>query len=98
MNSGRLSTAFKDQVWDDVVDVLATHAGLFPPTECTWTLHELMEIVKLVKEMGPPRFNNLFKYERVNHYLKGMVMNKACGIASTTKNYLVLLIYIYITV
>jgi hypothetical protein len=89
LNAGRFKTEYQESMFRQMCSILATHEGLFPPCECTWTLHESLEIIKLLRIMGPPRFNNLFKYERVNLYLKKMVLNKSKGIASANKNYLV---------
>ena len=59
----------------ELQDCLIEHAALFPPSESTYALHELIHCCSQIDEIGPPRFNCLFMFERVNLFLKRMVKN-----------------------
>lgn len=63
------------------------HAALFPPSECTYALHELIHVGTQIIQVGPPRFNSLFMFERVNLFLKRMIKNKNSHSASIIKAY-----------
>jgi hypothetical protein len=76
-------------LYDRLVAILVNKSGLFPSTECTTALHELIHIAQQLVETGPPRYSNLFKFERANHYLKQLLQNANQGLASIFKNYLV---------
>jgi len=60
-------------------DALVRRSGLMPPSESTMTLHELMHTCHQVLEQGVTRVSTLFKFERVNHFLKTLLQNKAAG-------------------
>jgi hypothetical protein len=60
-------------------DAIVTRSGLMPPSECTMTLHELMHTCDQVLEQGVSRVSTLFKFERVNHFLKTLLQNNAAG-------------------
>ena len=61
-------------------EAIVTRSGLMPPSECTMTLHELMHTCDQVLEQGVSRVSTLFKFERVNHFLKTLLQNNASGI------------------
>jgi hypothetical protein len=69
--------------------VLATHEGILPPSEATYTMHELVHIVQQIEDLGPPLMSSLFKYERQNKFLKDLIKNKSYPIGSLIKNYLI---------
>jgi hypothetical protein len=77
------------ELYDRLVKILVHKSGLFPYTECTTALHELIHIAQQTALTGPPRYSNLFKFERANHYLKQLLQNSNQGLASIFKNYLV---------
>ena len=60
---------------------------MFPPSESTYALHELIHVGAQTEITGPPRFNSLFMFERVNLYLKRMIKNKHSHAASIIKAY-----------
>ena len=68
-------------------DCLIEHSALFPPSESTHALHELIHVALQIHKIGPPRFNCLFMYERVNLFLKRMVKNKHNHMGSIIKAY-----------
>jgi len=78
------------------IDALVEHSALFPPTEQTYALHELVHIVKQIPKIGPPKFNNLFMYERVNSTLKRMIKNKCNSMPSIVKAYAVSYINVFV--
>ena len=63
------------------------HSALFSPSESTYALHELIHVGAQIEVTGPPRFNSLFMFERVNLYLKRMIKNKNSHAASIIKAY-----------
>jgi hypothetical protein len=71
-----------------VVTSLAERGGLVPPSESTITLHELCHVTDQSTVIGCPRYNNLYKFEKVNKFLKNMLKNVAKGFASIIKNYM----------
>ena len=71
----------------EIEDCLIEHAALFPPSECTYALHELIHVGAQILQVGPPRFNSLFMFERVNLSLKRMIKNKNSHAASIIKAY-----------
>ena len=76
-------------IYLETIDALVEHSALFPPTEQTYALHELVHIVKQIPNIGPPKFNNLFMYERVNATLKRMIKNRCNSMPSIVKAYAV---------
>ena len=46
------------------------HSALFPPTESTYALHELIHCCDQIED--------LFMFERMNIHLKHMIQNKSC--------------------
>ena len=71
-----------------LVDLLTDRSGSVPPSECTITLHELVHLVDQSLTIGVPRFSNLYKFEKVNKFLKSMLKNVAKGFPSIMKNYI----------
>ena len=71
----------------EIEDCLIEHAALFPPSECTYALHELIHVGAQILQVGPPRFNSLFMFERVNLSLKRMIKNKNSHAPSIIKAY-----------
>lgn len=62
-----------DQLMDYIYDVVSDHEGLLPPSEATYTLHEMVHVAKQIIEVGPPLMVSMFKYERQNKYLKNLL-------------------------
>ena len=89
LNSSRIKGIDVSSIYRITIDGLVEHSGLFPPTEQTYALHELIHIVNQIPRIGPPKFNNLFMYERVNSTLKRMIKNKCNSMASIVKAYAV---------
>ena len=85
--SGRIKKSALDLMKQEIRDTLIEHAALFPPTESTHALHELIHCTDQIEELGPPRHNSLFMFERMNGHLKRMVQNKSCPMASIVKAY-----------
>jgi hypothetical protein len=69
-----------------VEDVLITLEGCLPPSESRITRHELIHVVESIMEIGPPKLNNMFKYERVNLYCKQLIKNRYFPMGSMAKN------------
>jgi hypothetical protein len=84
-------------MWDTIfqlaIHALVEHSAIFSPTEQTYALHELIHIVQQTPRIGPPKFNNLFMYERFNSTLKRMIKNKCNSMASIVKAYAVFFLY-----
>ena len=89
LSCGRILKSSLPELEIELINVLIEHSSLFPPTECTYTLHEIVHIIKQIKDIGPPRYSTLFKFERVNLFIKRMIKNRNHSLASITKNYLV---------
>ena len=70
-----------------LIDCLITRSGLVPPVECTLALHDVLHVAKQIREVGMPRYSTLFKFERMNLFLKRLCRNSAAGLASIAKNY-----------
>ena len=89
LNSSRIKGVDLSDILQLTIDALVEHSAIFPPTEQTYALHELIHIVQQIPKIGPPKFNNLFMYERVNSTLKRMIKNKCNSMASIVKAYAV---------
>ena len=87
LSCGRILKSSLPEVEKELINILIEHSSLFPPTECTYTLHEIVHIIKQIKDIGPPRYSTLFKFERVNLFIKRMIKNRNHSLASITKNY-----------
>lgn len=72
-----------------IYDALADHDGLLPPSEATYTLHELVHVANQILDCGPPLMVSMFKYERQNKYLKKLLKNQRYPISSIVRNYLI---------
>ena len=88
LTSNKLSHDAIRTLGGKIVKLLAQRNGLVPPSECTITLHELFHVVDQSYNIGCPRYSNLYKFEKVNKFLKGMLKNVAKGFASIMKNYM----------
>ena len=89
LNSSRIKGVDVGPIFQLAIHALVEHSAIFPPTEQTYALHELIHIVQQTPRIGPPKFNNLFMYERVNSTLKRMIKNKCNSMASIVKAYAV---------
>jgi hypothetical protein len=89
LNSSRIKYTDINSIKTLMIDVLVEHSALFPPTEQTYALHELIHVASQIPKVGPPKFNNLFMFERVNASLKRMIKNKCNSMPSIVKAYAV---------
>ena len=88
LSSNKLSQEVINDLGPTCYQLLARRTGLVPPSECTITTHELLHLVDQSTIIGVPRFSNLYKFEKVNKFLKEMLKNVAKGFASIMKNYM----------
>ena len=77
------------QILVHLINILSDREGLLPPCESTYPFHELIHVVEQIFELGPPMMCSLFKYERKNKWLKGLIKNKRAPLSSLMKNYLI---------
>ena len=98
LNACRIRWSKVNSVKDRLIDLLVEHSQLFPPVESTYALHEIVHICEQIPAIGPPYFNNLYQFERVNLHLKNMINNKNSGIASIVKCYAVSWLKYYIAI
>jgi Domain of unknown function (DUF4218) len=98
LNSSRIKYTDLNSIKTLMIDILVEHSALFPPTEQTYALHELVHLVTQIPKIGPPKFNNLFMFERVNASLKRMIKNKCNSMPSIVKAYAVICICVYFNV
>lgn len=89
LNSARIKLSDVADIRQFTIDALVEHAALFPPCEQTYTLHELIHEIDQIPKLGPPKFNNLFGFERVNATLKRMIKNRCNSMPSIAKAYAV---------
>ena len=61
--------------------------GYVPASEATLPLHDICHIFDDISTHGLIRYRNLFKFERMNNFMKHLLKNKARGLASIMKNY-----------
>jgi hypothetical protein len=61
--------------------------GFVPPSEATLPCHDICHIFDEISTHGLIRYRNLFKFERMNSFMKQTLKNRAHGIASIMKNY-----------
>ena len=81
LNSSSLKVdKYNDDFMTRLLDAIILRSGLMPPTESTMTLHELLHTCDQVLEQGVTRVSTLYKFERVNHFLKTLLQNNASGI------------------
>ena len=97
LSSSRIKYTDLNSIKSMMVDVLVEHSALFPPTEQTYALHEIMHLATQIPKVGPPKFNNLFMFERVNASLKRMIKNKCNSMPSIVKAYAVIMfLYVFV--
>ena len=89
LNSSRIKWSDINSIQTKLVDALVKHSALFPPTEQTYAFHEIIHVCSQIPKIGPPKFNNLFMFERINWTLKQMIKNKCNSMASIVKAYAV---------
>ena len=85
--SGRIKKSSLVSMNQELQNTLIEHSMLFPPSESTYALHEIIHVCSQIEKTGPPRFNCLFMFERVNLFLKRMIKNKHHHMASIIKSY-----------
>ena len=61
--------------------------GYVPPSEATLPCHDICHIFDEIVTHGLIRYRNLFKFERMNSFMKQTLKNRAHGVASIIKNY-----------
>ena len=66
---------------------MVDRSGYLPPCEMTLPCHDICHLFEEVVSHGLPRYRNLFKFERMNNFMKQNMKNRAHGIASMMKNY-----------
>ena len=67
--SGRIKRSSLRAINIELQDTLLEHSLLLPASECTYALHELVHVALQIEKTGPPRFNCLFMFERVNLFI-----------------------------
>jgi hypothetical protein len=73
LNSSRIKATNVSHIFEETINILVEHSGLFQPTEKTYALHKLDHVVQQITSVGPSKSNNLLMYERVNSALKRMI-------------------------
>ena len=66
---------------------MADRFGYVPPSEATLPCHDICHIFSEIQTHGLIRYRNLFKFERMNSFMKQNLKNRAHGLASIMKNY-----------
>lgn len=61
--------------------------GYVPPSESTLPCHDICHIFDEISTHGLIRYRNLFKFERMNSFMKQTLKNRAHGVASIMKNF-----------
>jgi len=61
--------------------------GYVPASEATLPCHDICHIFDEILTHGLIRYRNLFKFERMNSFMKQNLKNRAHGMASIMKNY-----------
>ena len=69
------------------ISLMADRFGYVPPCEATLPCHDICHIFDETLTHGLPRYRNLFKFERMNSFMKQNLKNRAHGVASIMKNY-----------
>lgn len=85
--AGSINLESIEDIRSRTIDCLIEHSALFPPSESTYALHEIMHVIEQVENIGPPRYNSLYMFERANLYLKRMIKNRNHPFASMVKSY-----------
>ena len=89
LNSPRIKISDLDALEIELHDFMIEHASIFPFCEQTYALYDLVHVFGQIRQVGPPRNNSLFMYERVNKTCKGMIKNAAFPLPSIVKGYAV---------
>ena len=80
LNSSQLNVQkVKDDMYPALIKALVARQGLVPPAESTITMHELVHVCDQVWDQGAPRVSTLYKFERINLFLKILLKNHAAG-------------------
>lgn len=90
LKSGRIKYENLSGLREKLVNALVQHALLFPPSEQTYALHELIHVCDQIPKIGPPRFNNCYLFERLNLTMKRFIRNKCHSMPSIIKSYAVI--------
>jgi hypothetical protein len=69
------------------ISLMADRVGYVPPVEATLPCHDICHIFQEIGTHGLIRYRNLFKFERMNSFMKQNLKNRAHGVASIMKNY-----------
>ena len=69
------------------ISLMVDRLGYLPPCEATLPCHDICHLLEEIQSHGLPRYRNLFKFERMNNFMKQNLKNRAHGIASMMKNY-----------
>lgn len=69
------------------ISLVVDRLGFVPACEATLPLHDICHIFDDISTHGLIRYRNLFKYERMNNFMKQLLKNRARGLASIMKNY-----------
>ena len=96
LNSSRIKLEDVESMKLLTIDALVEHSALFPPCESTYALHELIHLIDQIPLIGPPKFTNLFDFERVNSTLKRMSKNRCSPMASIARVYAVMISIFFI--
>jgi hypothetical protein len=85
--TGSINTKTLPNLRTRAINILIKHSALFPPSESTYALHEIIHVIEQIEYIGPPRYSSMFMFERANLYLKRLVKNKNHPFASLIKSY-----------
>lgn len=69
----------RNELYPELISAIVTRSGLVPPSEATIVQHELVHVCSQVWDQGLPRMSTLYKFERINLFLKKLLKNKAAG-------------------
>lgn len=69
------------------ITLMADRLGYVPPSEATLPCHDICHIFDEIQSHGLIRYRNLFKFERMNSFMKQTLKNRAHGVASIMKNF-----------
>ena len=69
------------------ISLVVDRLGYVPPSEATLPCHDICHIFDEITTHGLIRYRNLFKFERMNNFMKQTLKNRAHGVASIIKNY-----------
>ena len=98
LNANQLNISGMDDFMGIVERCIVERVGLVPPSEATITLHELWHVCDQVTSQGVPRRSTLYKFERMNHFLKGLMKNQAAGMQVSNLCCFVFILYAYMCV